>query len=282
MAVTAAEVKALREKTGVGPAECKKALEESGGDVAKAEKLLKERGLAAAAKRADRATNQGKITIKQKGGEVVLVEATTETDFVARNPEFIALGEELAERALEKGFGDVHPELEEMVKALATKIRENMALRRVKRIKGGANQYIDTYIHGDGAIGVAVVVSADKADIFSTPELKEFAHDLSLHIAAFSPAAISKENINADAVKEQEELFRAQMASDEKLKDKPEKVLSGILKGKMDKWLADICLLDQKFVKDDKLTVAKALEAEGKKHGAALKIDEFVYFKVGG
>ncbi|MDR2865286.1 MAG: translation elongation factor Ts [Spirochaetaceae bacterium] len=281
MAVTAADVKALREKTGAGPMECKNALTECGGDMAKAEKFLKEKGLAAAEKRAERATNQGKITIKHKANEVVLVETTTETDFVARNPEFIKLGELIAERALEKGYGEPNEELNGLVKDLATKIRENMALKRLKLIKVGENEYADSYLHGDGAIGVVVVVSSDKPDSFKNEELKAFIHDLALHVAAFNPAAISKEDIGAERIKEQEEIFHKQMETDEKLKGKPANVLEGILKGKINKWLAEICLLDQNFVKDDKLSVAKALGEAGKKVGANLKIDTIIYFKVG-
>jgi elongation factor Ts len=282
MAITAADVKALREKTGVGPMECKIALTETGGDIAAAEKLLKEKGLAAAAKRTDRATNEGRITIKQKDNKLVLVETTTETDFVARNPEFIALGEALAGIALEKGHEEPNEELHALVQDLATKIRENMALRRVKLVKTGANQYADSYIHGDGAIGIVVVVSSDKPEIFSNPEIQSLIHDLSLHVAAFNPEAIARENISAGFIKEQEGIFRKQMELDEKLAGKPQNVLDGIAGGKLNKWLADICLLDQKFVKDDKIAVSKVLADAGKAVGASLKIDEFVYFRVGG
>jgi elongation factor Ts len=262
--------------------ECKNALTEAGGNMAAAEKLLKEKGLAAAAKRTDRATNEGRITIKQKDNKVVLVETTTETDFVARNPEFIALGDTIADIALEKEHEGPNDALHALVKDLATKIRENMALRRVKLLKTGANQYADSYIHGDGAIGIAVVVSSDKPEVFSKPELKSVIHDIALHIAAFNPEAVAKENIAAGSIKEQEEIFRKQMEFDEKLADKPPQVLDGILGGKVKKWLADICLLDQKFVKDDKLTVANVLADAGKAAGATLKVDDFVYFRVGG
>ncbi|MDR3324762.1 MAG: translation elongation factor Ts [Spirochaetaceae bacterium] len=282
MAISAADVKALREKTGAGPMECKNALVESGGDAAAAEKLLKEKGLAAAAKRTGRATNEGRITIKQGDGKVVLVETTTETDFVARNPEFIALGDAIAGIALEKGHEEPNDELHALVKDLATKIRENMALRRVKLVKTGANQYADSYIHGDGAIGVVVVASSDKPEVFLKGELKGFIHDIALHIAAFSPEALAKEDVRAEFIAEQEGIFRKQMEMDEKLAGKPASVLDGILGGKVKKWLAEICLLDQKFVKNDKLTVAAALAEAGKAAGAGVKLDGFVCFRVGG
>jgi elongation factor Ts len=282
MGITAADVKALREKTGAGPMECKNALTECAGDMAQAEKRLKEKGLAAAEKRADRATNQGRVTIKTAGTRTALVEATTETDFVARNPEFIALGETLAARALEKGYNAPNDELNGLVKELATKIRENMALKRVALIEAAANEMVESYIHGDGAIGVAVVLAADKAEALSTEAARTFAHDLALHVAAFNPAALSKDKISAAAQSEQEAIFRKQMEGDEKLAGKPANVLEGILKGKINKWLSEICLLDQGFVKDDKLTVAKALSEASKASGGVLSIRDFLYFRVGG
>ncbi|MDR2510581.1 MAG: translation elongation factor Ts [Spirochaetaceae bacterium] len=282
MAITAADVKALRERTGAGPMECKNALSECGGDMDKAEKLLKEKGLAAAEKRADRATDQGRVTIKTHGKKAVLVETATETDFVARNPEFIALGDVIASRALEKGFNAPNEELEALVKELATKIRENMSLRRLAVIEAGADDLIESYIHGDGAIGVVLVVSSDKPAALEDGAVKSFVHDLALHIAAFNPAAISKDKIPAELVREQEEIFRKQMETDEKLAGKPAGVLEDILKRKVNKWLSEICLLDQGFVKDDKLTAGKALAEAGKASGAALTVKNYMYFKVGG
>jgi len=281
MAITAADVKALREKTGAGPMECKNALTQCNGDAAAAEKLLKEKGLAAAEKRSDRATSQGLITVKKNDSACVLVETDTETDFVVRNPEFIKLGEELAGRALEKGITEPDDELNGMVKDLATKIRENMALKRIRLIKAGANEYIDTYIHSGGALGVALVVSSDRPEIFKNEEVRTFVHDICLHIAAYAPLAVSKDGINAQAVNEQREIFKKQMEGDEKLKGKPEKVLGGILAGKVNKWLAEICLLDQSFVKNDKLTVEQAIAECAKKAGASLKIRSYTYLKVG-
>ncbi|MDR0527602.1 MAG: translation elongation factor Ts [Spirochaetaceae bacterium] len=281
MAVTAADVKALRERTGAGPAECKNALTECNGDLTKAEKLLKEKGLAAAEKRAGRATNQGRITIKCSGKKAALVETSTETDFVARNPEFIALGDAIASRVLEKGFNGINAELEEMVKELATKIRENMALKKVCSIEAGENECLESYIHGDGAIGVVVVAGADNAAALEKPEVKAFIHDIALHIAAFNPVAVSKDKIDSALISEQEGIFRKQMETDEKLKGKNANVLDGILKGKLNKWLAEICLLDQNFVKNDKLSVAKALEQAGKDAGAVFTVKKYIYFRAG-
>jgi elongation factor Ts len=283
--ISAADVKQLREKTGAGPMECKKALQDSNGDFAKAEKLLKEKGLAAVEKRAGRATNEGKIFIKIQGDTAVLVELASETDFVARNPEFIELGGKVAELAIEKGYTEPNEELATMVTALATKIRENMGLKRLKVVKAAANEYLTSYIHGDGAIGVVVKLAASKAEALQNEEVKSLAFNLALHIAAFNPAALDRSRIDQAFLKEQEEIFHKLMEKDEKLgkmlTEKPEQ-FKNILKGKVDKYLKETCLLEQGYVKDEKLSVEKVLAETGKKLDATLSIAEYVYFKVGG
>jgi elongation factor Ts len=281
--ITAADVKKLREKTGAGMMECKNALAASGGDFAAAEKVLKEKGLAAVEKRSGRAANEGKIfiTIRDDGSRAVLAEIASETDFVARNPDFIALGAALTEKALEKGYTEPAAELEAMVTDLAAKIRENMALKRLTVLDAGPNEYLTRYIHGDGAIGVAVKLASDKPEALKNEEVKAFAFNLALHIAAFNPYVLSRDKIDPAWLKEQEDIFRKRMETDESVQGKPAAVVENILKGKINKFLKEICLLDQGYVKDEKLTVAKALEETGKKAGAALSIAGYVYYKVG-
>ena len=281
--ISAADVKRLREKTGAGMMECKNALVSTEGDFAKAEKLLKEKGLAALEKRSDRATNEGKIfvQINDAGSAAVLVELASETDFVARNPEFIELGGTIASAALEKNVTEPTEELKGMVTNLATKIRENMSLKRLKAVTANANECLVKYIHGDGNIGVVVKCSSDKPEIFKTEEIKSFVFSLALHIAAFNPYALDKSKIDAAYIAEQEEIFRKQMEKDEKLAGKPANVLEGILKGKITKHLSEICLLEQGYVKDEKFTVAQALADQSKKAGAKIEIADYVYYKVG-
>jgi elongation factor Ts len=267
--------------------ECKKALIDTGGDFSKAEKLLKEKGLAAVEKRSGRATNEGKIFIKVKdsgaeGSTAALVELVSETDFVARNPEFIALGGTIADLILEKGYNEPNDELNGMVSDLASKIRENMNLKRIKIVKAGASEYLTSYIHGDGAIGVVVQFGADKADAFTNEEVKAFAFTIALHVAAFNPTALDQSKIDAAWLKEQEEIFRKQMEQDEKMQGKPANVTDNILKGKVSKFLKDICLMDQAYVKDEKMTVEAALADAGKRFGCKLSVVDYVYFKVGG
>jgi elongation factor Ts len=284
MAVTAEDVKRLREKTGAGMMECKKALVDTGGSFEQAERLLKEKGLAALEKRSDRATNEGKIFIKIKDRTAVLVELASETDFVARNPDFIALGNDIAEKVLDRGYTSVNDELAALVQELATKIRENMSLKRIKVLKAAPEEYLTRYIHGDGNIGVVVKLGSPQADLFEKREAQDFAFTIALHIAAFNPAALNRGAIDGAYLKEQEEIFRKQMEGDEKLsamrETRPEQ-FEKILQGKLNKHLQEICLLDQGYVKDEKLTVAKALETFGKDLGGAIEIRDYVYFKVG-
>jgi len=281
--ISAADVKKLREKTGAGMMECKNALVATEGDFTKAEKLLKEKGLAALEKRSGRATNEGKIFVKIKddGSAAVLAELASETDFVARNPEFIALGWEITGKALEKGHTEPNEELTGMVTNLATKIRENMGLKRLKAIKAGKDEYLTMYIHGDGNIGVVVKCKSDKPEIFKNEDVKAFIFSLALHIAAFNPQALDKDKIDPAYIAEQEEIFRKQMEKDEKLQGKPANVLEGILKGKINKHLSEVCLVEQGYVKDEKHTVAQALANVAKQAGAKLEIAEYIYFKVG-
>ncbi len=281
MEIKASDVKALREKTGAGMMECKNALVECEGDFAKAEKLLKEKGLAAVEKRADRATNEGKVFVKVKGDKTYLVEVSCETDFVARNDDFNKLGDEIIERAAAKGYTEANDELAGMVTDLATKIRENMGLKRVKVISGAPNESFTTYIHGEGKIGVVVKMRADKKEALDDQRVKAFAFDIALHIAAFNPLALDRSKIDAAHIAEQEDIYRKQAAGDEKMQGKPANVVENIIKGKINKYLSDICLLDQGFVKDEKQQVSKVLADLGKQVGAKLEIADYIYFKVG-
>jgi elongation factor Ts len=209
------------------------------------------------------------------------VELASETDFVARNPEFITLGGAIAGRALDKAYTEPNDELNGMVTDLATKIRENMGLKRIREVKAGPNEILSSYIHGDCNIGVVVRLGADKPEALRKDEVKALAFDIALHIAAFNPLALDKSKVDPGFLREQEEIFRKQLEADEKNKSKPANVLENILKGKINKYLADICLLDQGFVKDEKLTVAQALAEGSKKTGATLTVNGYVYFKVG-
>ena len=276
MAITAADVKALREATGAGMMECKKALTECNGDMAEAEKYLKEKGLAAMAKRSERATTEGRLFIRQDGNKIVVVELTCETDFVANNADFIAVGEKLLDVTFEKGYTKVEADHEAILEPLKVSIRENMKVAKVEVIEVPADASASFYVHSDKKTGAVVVVKGSTADV-----VKTFAYDCCLHIAAFTPAYTSKKDVPETYVAEQKEIFKAQMDQDEKMAGKPENVKEGILQGKINKHLAEICFEDQMFVKDDKKTVTAKLAEVGKEAGATLTFATAKLFVLG-
>lgn len=277
MAVNATDVKTLREKTGAGMMDCKKALEEAGGDFKKAERILKELGLAAAVKRSGRSMNEGRIFTALKGRQAGIVELSCETDFVARNEDFINLGKFVAESVNEKQLNEPSEELNIKVQELAGRLKENISLRRCKSVKASANGFLTTYIHGEGRIGVIINMEAEKPEALQNDKVKTLAFDLALHTAAFNPKYLKPGNVDAAYVKEQEEIFKKQTEG----MDKPEQVIQGIIKGKINKHLAEICLLNQGFVKDEKLPVAKVIEAKAKEVGSGLSLKGYLYFCVG-
>ena len=276
MAITAADIKNLREKTGAGMMECKKALAEANGDLAEAEKILKEKGLAAMEKRSDRATGEGRIVIKQEGNKLAMAEVTCETDFVANNEDFIKVAEKAAEITLKNGKSEVTDEHKALIDEIAIKFRENMAVRRVAFVEVGANDAAGTYVHTDNKTGAIVVVEGSASD-----DVKAFAKDCCLHLAAFTPAYNTRADVPESYINEQKEIFQAQMDADEKMASKPENVKAGILQGKINKHLAEICFVDQAFVKDDKVTVAKKLEEVSKSAGAKLAFGKIILFVLG-
>ena len=276
MAITAADVKALREKTGAGMMECKKALTECNGDIAEAEKSLKEKGLAAMAKRSERATSEGRLFIRQDGNKIAVIELTCETDFVAKNADFIAVGEKMLDVTLAKGYTKVEAEHEEILEPLKVSIRENMKVAKVEVFEVPATASAAYYVHSDFKTGAVVIVDGSTGDT-----VKTFAKDCCLHIAAFTPSYTSKKDVPQSYIDEQKEIFKAQMDQDEKMAGKPENVKEGILQGKINKHLAEICFEDQMFVKDDKKTVTAKLAETGKEVGATLSFAVAKLFVLG-
>ena len=276
MAFTANDIKNLREMTGAGMMECKKALTECNGNIDEAAKYLKEKGLAAAAKRADRATAEGRLFMRQDGNKIYVVEMTCETDFVANNADFIALGEKMLDVTIAKGYTKVEDEHNKMLEDLKVSIRENMNVAKVEVIDVPANGVASFYIHSDKKTGAVVAIDGSTADV-----VKTFAYDCCLHIAAFTPAYTSKKDVPESYIAEQKEIFKAQMDQDEKMAGKPDNVKEGILQGKVNKHLAEICFEDQMFVKDDKKTVAAKLAETGKAVGATLTFATSKLFVLG-
>ena len=281
MAISAADVKKLRDITGAGMMDCKKALSEADGDFAKAEKILKEMGLAAVAKRQDRATENGRVFVKTGNGKAVILSLSCETDFVAKNADFAKLGDDLCSVILEKGYTEINDELTGMVEALIAIIKENMHLVKFNVVDIAADEYASTYVHGDGAVSVLVVLKSDKPEIFSDAEVAEFTHNLALHAAAYKPQFLSDKVVDAAYQEEQLSIFRKQVESDEKLMAKSEQVREGIVRGKLSKLYKEVCFLDQPFVKDDAKSVTQMLGEVGKAHGAKLEIVSYFVYQAG-
>ncbi|MBN1617378.1 MAG: elongation factor Ts [Spirochaetales bacterium] len=277
MDIKASEVKALREKTGAGMMECKNALIASNGDAAQAEKILKEKGLAAVEKRAGRATTEGLVLIKSDGKKASMIELTCETDFVAKNDDFIALADQILEASFTNSYNEVTAELSSKVLELATKIRENMALTRIVTLTAGPDEYIARYIHSDKKTGVLIMLKGDKGEVVSNKTVQDFAYDCCLHVAAFTPLYINSEAVDKNYIQEQTDIFTKQVAE----LDKPEQVKAGIVQGKIKKHLAEICFLEQPFVKDDKLSVSKKMDEVGASAGGKLSLSRMVLFQLG-
>jgi len=275
--IKAAEVKALRQKTGAGMVDCKNALVKAEGDAKKAEKFLKELGLAAAAKRSGRATKQGSVFTKISDNQAVILEVGCETDFVANNKDFALLGKELCDMALQNNSEEITDKMKSKVTDTISTIKENISLKRIRRMDIADDELVMDYIHGGGSIGILVKLKSEKKESLKDEKVRTMGFDCALHIAAFNPEFLSRDDIPPEELKEQEEIFTVQA----KNLGRPEKVLAGIVKGKMNKHFGEVCFLDQAFVKDDKQSVAKVLEGLSKDVKSKITVTDFIYFRVG-
>ena len=274
-AITAEAVKALRERTGAGMMECKKALVEAAGDLEAAAEAMRKSGLAKADKKAGRVAAEGVVAIEKSadGKAVALVEVNSETDFVAREKDFQAFAAAVARVALEARPADLDalnaaklPDgqtVDEARRALIARIGENIGVRRFELVNGSGA--VATYLHGS-RIGSVVVVEGGDAQL---------GHDLAMHIAAINPPYLSAAEVPAEQVEKEREIIVAQAAADPKLAGKPKEVLVKASEGKLRKFLSEITLLGQPFVKDDKQTVEQVLKQAG------AKVVRYVRYEVG-
>ncbi len=276
MAITAAQVKELREQTGAGMMDCKKARTETNGDDAAAAKLLKEKGLAAVAKRAERVTSEGRIFIRQNGNKIAVVELVCETDFVANNADFISSGEKILDMVFEKGYTEPNKELSDVLLDFATRTRENMSLNKVQIIEVPEGASSGIYVHSNFKQAAVTIIKGSTDD-----KVKEFAKDCCMHLVAFTPAYIKQSDVPQSYIDEQKDIFKKQMEQDPKMASKPENVREGILQGKINKHLAEVCFVDQMFVKDDKKSVNAKLAEIGKEVGASLEFGDISLLVLG-
>ena len=258
MEITASLVKELRERSGAGMMECKKALSENGGDLEAAMEFLRKTGLAKADKKAGRVAAEGRITMAQNGGNAVLVEVNSETDFVAKDENFVAFANKVAEIALATGAADAEAlksaaydsgTVEEARAALIAKVGENVQVRRLVRVAGDNN--VAAYVHG-GRIGVLV-------------ELKDGSEELSrgiaMHVAAMNPQYLAPAQVPAEFVSKEKDIALAQMS--DKDKAKPAEIQEKMIAGKINKLLSEMCLTGQAYVLDTNMTVEAAAKKEG-------------------
>ena len=292
MAITAAQVKELREMTGAGMMDCKKALTATEGDMDKAVEFLREKGLATAQKKASRIAAEGicQTLVSDDEKKAVVVEVNAETDFVAKNEKFRNYVSEVAAQALATEAADIEAFLAEPWAADTTKtvnealaaqiavIGENMNIRRFEKLCE-ENGFIASYIHMGGKIGVLVDVETDVIN----DNIKEMAKNIAMQVAALKPLYTNRSEISDDYIENEKKILLAQIMNDPKESQKPQKVIDGMINGRINKELKEICLLDQVYVKaeDGKQIVSKYIEQVAKENGAKIAVKTFVRYETG-
>ena len=291
MAITAAMVKELREMTGAGMMDCKKALNETNGNMDEAVEFLRKNGQAKAEKKASRIAAEGLCTVVTDGDQTAaVVEVNSETDFVAKNETFQAFVAAVAKQAVASDAADMdafmaekwnEDESKSVADALVEKVAvigENIKIRRFEKVSE-PNGCVVTYVHGGGRIGV--IVDAETSVV--NDEVKEGMKNIAMQIAALAPKYVSRDEVSADYIAHEKEILKAQIMNDPKESQKPEKVINGMIEGRISKELKEICLVDQVYVKaeDGKQTVAKYIDELSKAAGVPVKIKKFVRFETG-
>ena len=288
MAITAKAVSELREKTGVGMMECKKALTEANGDFDEAVKLLRERGLAVAAKKASRIAAEGIVDILycEKCKTAAMIEVNAETDFVAKNESFQEFVKGCLEVILKEKPSDIEDlmtkpysdgfTVDNMLKEKILQIGEKISIRRFVTVEG----MLSTYIHNKGTIGVIVSVDADDK-IAADSGFEEVKKNIALQVASMNPTYICRDEVPASAIEEEREIITSQVKNDPDNEKKPANVLEKMIEGKVGKFYETYCLLDQDYVKEDKMTVGKYIESYAKSVGGTFTVSAIHRFEKG-
>ncbi len=289
--ITASMVKELREMTGAGMMDCKKALNETNGNMDEAVEYLRKNGQAKAEKKAGRIAAEGLCcVIKKDDTTAAVVEVNSETDFVAKNAEFQAYVNAVAEQAVNSSSADMDAFMAEAWNADSSKtvkealvekiavIGENLNIRRFEKVVASEGCVV-SYVHGGGRIGVIVEAATDVVN----DAVKEALTNIAMQVAALSPKYVSTEEVSEEYKAHEKEILMAQIAADPKMAGKPEKVIEGAVIGRLNKELKEVCLLEQAYVKaeDGKQTVAQYLAAVAKENGANLSVKKFVRFETG-
>ncbi|WP_294488708.1 translation elongation factor Ts [uncultured Mailhella sp.] len=275
MAITAAMVKELRDKTGAGMMDCKKALTECEADVEKALDWLRQKGLSKAAKRADRATSEGVIaSATSADGKVsAIVEVMTETDFVARGEKFQDFAKHVAQEVAANNPENLDA-FQDSMNELAASTGEKTVLGRFVRMSIEGEGVIGTYVHSNGKLAVLVEVDTDKP---ADATVAEFAKNVAMQIAASNPLALDADSLDPALLEREREVYRQKALAE----GKPEKIIDKIAEGAVKKYCKEVCLLDQPYIRDDKMTVQDLLKATAKAAGCSIKVSKFVRIQLG-
>jgi len=287
MSITAADVKALREKTGAGMMDCKKALTEVGGDQDKAVEYLRKQGLASAGKKAGRIAAEGAVVaeVSSDAKTGALLELNCETDFVGKTEDFQNLAKSLTELVRDQNPKDLNEFLalnfgtgtvENLIQASIAKIGEKITPRRFVRYEVSQG-VVHSYIHGGGSIGVLLALEVSDDSVVSGDKFKELFADLAMHIAAAAPTYLKREEVPTSETDKEIDIYKEQLRKE----GKPEEMLEKISQGKLNKYYQEVCLLEQPFVKETKVKIKQLLQNVGKELGAEISIPSFSRFVLG-
>ena len=273
-AISKDDVLNLREKTGAGLIDCKRALVESNGDLDEAVSILRKKGVATAAKKAGRDAGEGIVAqcVSSDQTKGILVEVNCETDFVAKNDDFVKFASDVASQLLENPDVDLEEQRTEQV----AKIGENIRISRSTTLSPNSTGLVTSYVHTGGKVAVLLALGTSSSEAANGESVKSLAKDLCMHIAATSPVCVSRDDVPDELVAKEKEIATAQAEG------KPPQAIEKIVQGKLDKYFSNSCFLEQSFVKDPDYTIQGLLDAKGKELGAELKVEKFVRFQVGG
>jgi elongation factor Ts len=272
-AISKEDVLNLREKTGAGLIDCKRALVESNCDIDEAISILRKKGVASAAKKAGRDAGEGIVAqcLSEDRSKGILVEVNCETDFVAKNDDFVNFASDVARQLLANPDTDLEEQRTEQV----AKIGENIRISRSSILAPNAIGLVESYVHTGGKVAVLLTLGSSTSEAANSDSVKSLAKDLCMHIAATSPVCVSRDEVPADLVANEKEIALAQAEG------KPPQAIEKIVQGKLDKYFSNSCFLEQSFVKDPDHSIKGLIEKTGKEIGAELSVEKFVRFQVG-
>ena len=273
MSINKDSVMALREKTGAGLIDCKRALGESNGDMEEAVSILRKKGVATAAKKSGRSASEGMIAqaISEDRSKGILVEVNCETDFVAKNDDFVDFSNEIANELLSSPTADFEEKRTEQV----AKIGENIKISRSETLAPETSGLVESYVHTGAKVAVLLSVGSDSSEVHSNELVVSMAKDICMHIAATSPVCVSRDEVPSELVDKEKEIAQAQAEG------KPPQAVEKIISGKLEKYYAGVSLLEQPFVKNPDQSIQQFVDEVGKEIGSQLKVEKFLRFQVG-